>query len=220
MSTAAPGMDDSLRWQRVQAFFHEATALPAAQWPAYLQAACEGDAAMMAEVLAMLETDASGSFLDSSLPNVAHSLLLADSPSSLTDGKFRQYRLGKLLGEGGSGAVYLATRVDFGNRVAIKILRSGALSPERRERFASEQQTLALMDHPNIARIFDGDTLEDGTPWFAMEYVEGVNIVAYCKPLACSIDERLRLLRAVCEAVRYAHGNAVIHHDLNPPTSW
>ena len=100
--------------------------------------------------------------------------------------------------------------------VAIKILRDAWLSPARRERFASEQRTLAQLNHPSIARIYDADTLDDGTPWFVMEYVEGMPLTDYCNRRACSIEERLQLFRAVCEAVQYAHQHAVIHRDLKP----
>jgi eukaryotic-like serine/threonine-protein kinase len=114
------------------------------------------------------------------------------------------------------GVVYLAERVDLGSLVAIKLLRDAWLSPARRERFASEQRTLAQLNHPSIARLYDADTLDDGTPWFVMEYVEGVPLTEYCVEHRCSIEERLRLFRAVCEAVQYAHQHAVIHRDLKP----
>lgn len=114
------------------------------------------------------------------------------------------------------GVVYLAEREDLGNRVAIKILRDASLSPARRERFASEQRTLAQLNHPFIARLYDADTLADGTPWFVMEYVEGDPLTEYCAKHESSAQERLQLFRAVCEAVQYAHGHAVIHRDLKP----
>jgi tetratricopeptide (TPR) repeat protein len=95
-------------------------------------------------------------------------------------------------------------------------LRDAWVSPSRRERFSSEQQTLAQLNHPSIARLYDADTLPDGTPLFVMEYVEGCSLVEYCKKLNCPTDERLKLFRSVCEAVEYAHGQAVIHRDLKP----
>src|SRR5579871_6921314 len=88
------------------------------------------------------------------------------------------------------------------------------MSPARQERFATEQRTLAQMTHPSIARLYDADTLADGTPWFAMEYVEGVPIAEYCRQRDCLIDEIFRLFRSVCEAVQYAHGRAIVHCDL------
>ena len=100
--------------------------------------------------------------------------------------------------------------------MAIKFLRDAWLSPARRERFASEQRTLAQLNHSSIARLYDADTLADGTPWFVMEYVEGVPLTQYCRQNECSIERRLQLFRAVCEAVQYAHRQAVIHRDLKP----
>ncbi len=112
--------------------------------------------------------------------------------------------------------VYLAERKDLGSHVAIKLLRDAWLSPARRERFAIEQRTLAQLNHPCIARLYDAGILADGTPWFVMEYVEGLPLTEYCRQRNCSIDQRLRLFHAVCEAVLYAHQNAVIHRDLKP----
>ena len=91
------------------------------------------------------------------------------------------YRIVRVLGEGGMGVVYLAERDDLGSLVAIKILRDAWLSPARRERFLSEQRTLAQLNHPSIARLYDADTLADGTPWFAMEYVDGLPLTEYCR---------------------------------------
>lgn len=126
------------------------------------------------------------------------------------------YQIEHLLGEGGSAVVYLATRADLGHQVAIKILRDAWLSPARRERFVSEQRTLAQLNHPAIARFHDADTLPEGTPWLAMEYVPGVPITEYCASRQSGVSERLRLVRAVAEAVQHAHRHAVIHRDLKP----
>jgi serine/threonine protein kinase len=126
------------------------------------------------------------------------------------------YRIRNVLGEGGMGVVYLAERKDLGNLVAIKILRDGWLSPSRRERFMAEQRTLAQLNHPSIARLYDANTLPDGTPWFVMEYVDGVPLTEYCSRNRSSADDRLKLIRAVAEAVQYAHDNGIIHRDLKP----
>lgn len=206
---------DSARWQRMQKLFHEAADLPPSDWQSFLHSACANDQELMSEVLAMLEQDTAGtSLLDRRLAEVAHQTMAA--PSSLPVREFGPYRIIGVLGEGGMGVVYLAERTDLGNQVAIKVLRDAWLSPSRRERFASEQRTLAQLNHPSIAQLYDADTLPDGTPWFAMERVEGIPLTEYCQKHNSPIEERLQLFRSVCEAVQYAHGNAVIHRDLKP----
>ncbi|HLJ44407.1 MAG TPA: serine/threonine-protein kinase [Bryobacteraceae bacterium] len=205
---------DSERWSRVQELFHEAADRPAAEQHAFLAAACGADHELLAEVLALLEEDSqNASLLDRDLAHFAESVL--DSPTSAANQQIGPYRLRELLGEGGMGVVYRAERQDLGNDVAVKILRDAWMSPARRERFTHEQRTLAQMNHPSIARLYDADTIA-GAPWFAMEYVEGVPLTEYCTRHNCSISERLQLFRSVCEAVQYAHSRAIIHRDLKP----
>src|SRR6202050_2036015 len=207
---------DSARWQRVQTLFHQAVDVPEEEQRVFLETRCD-DAALVGEVLILLQEDArGGSFLDRDIAQVAHEVLNDPSPFSIPSKAFGRYRIIKALGEGGMGVVYLAEREDLGSSVAIKILRDAWLSPARRERFAIEQRTLAQLNHPSIARLYDAGTSEDGTPFFVMEYVEGVPLTDFCKQHQCSIPELLRLFRAVCEAVLYAHQRAVIHRDLKP----
>lgn len=206
---------DSARWQRMQKLFHEAADLPHSDRQTFLQSACADDQEMASEVLSMLEQDAEeNSLLNQHLAEVAHQTLA--NPDFLPVKEFGPYRVLRVLGEGGMGVVYLAERTDIGNQVAIKVLRDAWLSPSRRERFASEQRTLAQLNHPSIAQLYDADTLPDGTPWFVMERVEGLPLTEYCRKHQSSLEDRLQLFRAVCEAVQYAHGNAVIHRDLKP----
>ncbi len=208
---------DSGRWRRIQGLFHDAVDLPPAEQKEFLATACGDDQQLIVEVLAMLDQDASGhSLLDRNLADVAYETFQKAVPASLILKEFGPYRILKLLGEGGMGVVYLAERTDLGTQVAVKVLRDAWLSPARRERFASEQRTLAQLNHPSIARLYDADTLEDGTPWFVMEYVDGIPITQYCREHACSVERRLRLFRLVCEAVQHAHGQTVIHRDLKP----
>jgi serine/threonine-protein kinase len=203
---------DAARWERIQTLFHEALERPAPERRAFLEAASGGDAGLAAEVLRMLEEDARAApLLDADVARVAGSVLDAEAPRRLGP-----YRLRQRLGEGGMGVVYLAEREDLGNLVAIKVLRDAWVSPSRRERFAAEQRTLAQLEHPLIARLYDADALPDGTPWFAMEYVDGVPLTEYCRRRATSIPERLQLFHGVCEAVQHAHRHAVIHRDLKP----
>ncbi len=208
---------DSARWQKIQTLFHEAADVPEADQRIFLESRCAGDPALLSEVLILLEEDARGaSLLDGDIGEVAHQILHYSPGAPLTFKEFGPYRILKTLGEGGMGIVYLAEREDLGSQVAIKILRDAWLSPVRRELFAAEQRTLARLNHPSIARLYDADTSLDGSPFFVMEYVEGVPLAQYCDKNNCSIHGRLRLFRAVCEAVLYAHQHAVIHRDLKP----
>ncbi len=205
-------MMDREGWDRVQELFHRAADLAEAERERVLKEACEGDAELLGKVRAMIEEDSRGaSLLDRDVAQVAGWLL--DVPAIREIGG---YQIQRVLGEGGMGVVYLAARKDLGNLVALKILREGWLSPARRQRFESEQRTLAQLNHPSIARLYDAGTLADGTPWFVMEYVDGVPLTEYCRERDCKVDERLILFRAVCEAVDYAHKHGVIHRDLKP----
>jgi serine/threonine protein kinase/tetratricopeptide (TPR) repeat protein len=208
---------DSARWDRVQELFHQAVELPEGERRGFLQSQCGEDEALVGDVLALVEEDSRGSsLLDRNMAEVAHQLV-GEARQPLPNVKeFGPYRIREVLGEGGMGIVYLAVREDLGSLVALKVLRDAWLSPARRERFFNERRMLAQLNHPFIARLYDADALPDGTPWFVMEYVEGVALTEYCRRHARSIPERLELLRAVGEAVQYAHQNAVIHRDLKP----
>ncbi|HEV2424446.1 MAG TPA: protein kinase [Terriglobia bacterium] len=206
---------DSNRWEIIQTLFHGAADLPESERPAFLKNACADDESLIAEVLALLEEDAqSHAVLDRDLAHVAQDVFAAEIPPAPRFQQIGPYRILKVLGEGGMGVVYLAERGDLHSVVAIKLLRDAWLSPARRERFSSEQRTLAQLNHPGIARLYDAGTLDDGTPWFAMEYVDGIPLADYCRRNQSSTGQRLQLFRAVCEAVQYAHQQAVIHRDL------
>jgi len=208
---------DSNRWSQIQNLFHDAADLPKAEQRRFLESACGSDDVLLADVLALLEEDArSSSLLERDVAHVAHEILNAEAPQPASLREFGNYKIRHVLGEGGMGVVYLAERADLGSLVAIKLLRDAWLSPARRERFAIEQRTLAQLNHPSIARLYDAGILADGTPWFVMEFVDGLPLTEYCRQRDCSIDQRLRLFHAVCEAVLYAHQHAVIHRDLKP----
>jgi len=208
---------DAQRWERIQLLFHRAADLPAAEQHALLETECGDDPTLMADVVALLREDAGApTLLDRGLADLADRVLGDPAAPALPTQDFGRYRIKSVLGEGGMGVVYLAERTDLGGLVAIKILRDAWLSPARRDRFANEQRTLAQLSHPSIARLYDADTLQDGTPWFVMEYVEGVPLTTYGAEHGLSIDARMRLFRTVCEAVQYAHRHLVIHRDLKP----
>jgi serine/threonine protein kinase len=171
----------------------------------------------LAEVLVLIEEDRRANpLLDSRFEEAAREVLDFGKLPSLIQQQIGPYRLLKLLGEGGMGVVYLAERTDIGGKVAIKLLRDAWLSPMRRQRFRVEQLTLAQLNHPSIARIYDSGNLEDGTPWFVMEYAAGLPLTEYWKKQGITIRECLILFRRVCEAIEYAHSHAIIHRDLKP----
>jgi eukaryotic-like serine/threonine-protein kinase len=206
---------ERMHWERIEILFHDALALPEAERQSFLLASGEGED-VISEVFAMLRADSqSAPLLDNGLPEIAYDLLNT-APEFSAQHEFGPYRLLRLLGEGGMGVVWLAERKDAGNLVAIKFLPHAGLSPARRERFAGEIRTLAKLNHPCIARLYDAGALVDGTPWFVMEYVDGVSITEFCSRNDLSFDDKLRLLRSVCEAVQFAHGQETIHRDLKP----
>jgi non-specific serine/threonine protein kinase/serine/threonine-protein kinase len=128
------------------------------------------------------------------------------------------WRILDVVGSGGMGAVYRAERADaaFRRHAALKVVRPGPDSPQIMERFRLERETLAALDHPNIARLMDGGTTADGQPFFVMELVDGEPIDRYCDDHGLTIDERLDLFRKVCAGVQYAHENLVVHRDIKP----
>ncbi|MCR9197087.1 MAG: tetratricopeptide repeat-containing serine/threonine protein kinase [Planctomycetaceae bacterium] len=127
------------------------------------------------------------------------------------------YQLVEQVGQGGMGTVWRARQTHPITRdVAIKLIRGGRLSTDRLSRFESEQRALAVMDHPNIAKILDAGTLADGRPWFAMEFVDGVKLTRFCRSHQLSVAERLTLFVDICAAVQHAHQKGIIHRDLKP----
>lgn len=127
------------------------------------------------------------------------------------------WRLVRIIGRGGMGAVHLAERDDgqFQQRAALKLIRHD-LGPAAQKRFLSERQILAQLQHPNIAHLLDGGVTEDGSPYFAMEYVDGTPLDVYCNANGLDVEARLRLFRQVCDAVQFAHRNLIVHRDLKP----
>lgn len=208
---------DAVRWARIQELFHRAADLPPGEQRALLDAECGDDDTLRREVESLLVGDLAPSpLLDGDVSRVANALLPDARSTPLPSGTFGPYRLTDVIGEGGMGVVYRAVRDDLDSEAAIKVLRDAWLSPARRERFLAEQRTLAQLHHPSIAHLYDVGTLPDGTPWIAMEYVEGEALDAFCRRRQLSLRDRLSLVRAVCEAVLHAHQHLVIHRDLKP----
>ena len=144
--------------------------------------------------------------------------LAPDQPAeALEYDHFGNYGILKVLGEGGMGTVYLAEQTHpFQRQVALKVIKPGMDTGQILSRFEYERQALALMDHPNIARVFDAGATQKGRPYFVMEYIEGVPITEYCDSHRLNTDQRLALFLPVCQAVQHAHQKGVIHRDLKP----
>ncbi len=210
-----PPPSDS-RWDRVEALFEAAGEQPAGEREAFVRAAAGGDAALAAEVLALLRHgDAAAADWGESAAAFGEPIL-AETGHAPGDA-IGPYRLERELGRGGMGTVWLAHRTDeLRLRVALKVVRRGLDTADVRERFRQEHRVLAALDHPNIARLLDGGVTPDGLPFFVMEYVDGEPIDAYCDRRQLSVDERLRLFADVCGAVQFAHQRLVVHRDLKP----
>ncbi len=212
---------DVARWTQVQTLFEAALDRDPSERDAFLQTACADDPDLLAEVRSLLAADANAHPLLDSLAIDAIALpadLLPDGILPAEGERVGPYRIVQPLGRGGMGAVFLAERADgqFEQQVALKLIRGGPASGPIVRRFQSERQILARLQHPHIARLLDGGLTEDGQPYFAMEYVDGVPLDQYCEAHACSIDQRVQLMRTVCEAVQYAHRRLVVHRDLKP----
>ncbi len=195
---------------------NEAVALPAAQRAAYLDQACGGDAQLRARVGQLLQAyEQAGTFLESPPQSLAG--FTPPVPSEKAGDRIGRYKLLQAIGEGGCGVVYLAEQEEpVRRRVALKVIKPGMDTRSVISRFEAERQALALMDHPNIARVFDAGATESGRPYFVMELVRGVKITEYCDEHKLSTEERLKLFTQVCQAVQHAHQKGIIHRDLKP----
>jgi eukaryotic-like serine/threonine-protein kinase len=207
------------RWQKVKELFGAALERPSAERGAFLAEACASDSSLRAEVESLLNAHQEASSTASSAAAGA----LAAQAGRATEDTFPGRRIGSYqvlhrIGLGGMAAVYVAVRCDdaYKKRVAIKLIPAGLDTEDLLRRFRNERQTLAALDHPNIVKLLDGGSTEDGLPYLVMDYVEGTPINQYCDSHRLSTTERLELFRAVCAAVQYAHQRLVIHRDLKP----
>ncbi|MEO0412247.1 MAG: serine/threonine-protein kinase [Pseudomonadota bacterium] len=185
---------------------------PSALRDAWIKAQTHISAAARCRALSLLTTSVSGNReLET---GGAANLIVDDAPPQ----RVGEYKIGKQLGRGGMGAVYLAQRDsgDFAHRTAVKFIRPGVLSEALIHRFTRERQVLASLKHPHIAQLYDGGATDDGTPYFMMEYVDGVSIPRWLGAAQRSLSNRLRLFGQVCDAVEFAHQNLIIHRDLTP----
>ena len=207
------------RKDRIERIFLEASERPTAERAAFVDDACAGDPEILAEVCSLLEHADGTAQISSLIEGQARELMASLERPRLQSGqRVGPYCIEGPLGRGGMGEVYLARRADgaFEKRVAIKVHRQGPLRDVDLDRFLRERQILANLDHPGIARLIDGDTLDDGTPYLVMDYVEGQTIDEFCKGRQLTLRRRIKLFLQVCEAVAAAHRALVIHRDLKP----
>jgi eukaryotic-like serine/threonine-protein kinase len=202
------------RWKQIDELLQQALELPADERQAFLDQNCLDDEVLRGEVLSLLRADQqTGALLDQPLP------LRSLHDPSVVGRRVGAYKLIRELGRGGMGAVYLGERDDdqqFHQQVAIKLIKRGMDTDEIIERFRHERRILASLNHPNIARLLDGGTTDDGLPYFVMELIEGEPLPDYCRQKNMGVVERLKLFLQVCQAVQHAHNNLIIHRDLKP----
>src|SRR5690606_5561964 len=214
------------RWQQIDALFEAALDVPTDDRSTFLDAACADDPALRHEVEArpaashdaeaFLEPDQTG--LTEPLWAALAAEMVADEKTTGEAEQVGIYRIREPVGRGGMSTVYLAERADgtFEQQVALKLMRAVPGRHDLEARFRAERQILASLNHPHIARVFDGGMAEDGRPYLVMEYIEGAPIDAYCDQRRLPVRERLRLFQKVAEAVHFAHRSLVVHRDLKP----
>jgi WD40 repeat protein/predicted Ser/Thr protein kinase len=217
------------RLERAWAVFDQLADVPADQREAVLRAACGDDLALRAEVERLLALDddltsveGQAGFLKSPVIRTPCPTDPAPGPALPLQRKFTlphhigRYRILRLLGEGGMGAVYEAEQDSPQRAVALKVIRPGLLAPALLKRFAKEVEILGRLHHPGIAQIYEAGVAEDGQPFFAMEYIRGLALGEYARLRALTIQARVELVARVCDAAQHAHDQGVIHRDLKP----
>ena len=206
------------RWKQIEAVFEEAVTLAPSARGEFLSRACAGDEELRREVEALLAEDGGRETLFATLISEAAGSLAEGRRGALTGRHLGPYRVTGVLGEGGMAEVYRAVRDDaqFHREVAVKLVKPGMASDFMLARFRHERQILANLDHPNVARLLDGGTTDEGLPYFVMEYVAGSPITEHCDAGRLGLRRRLELFQKVCAAVSHAHRNLVVHRDLKP----
>src|ERR1043166_2995487 len=212
---------------REVAVFSSARRVPAGERAAYLDEACAGDAALRQRVEELLgASEEAGGFLQDPAPGAQRpaDTLVPPSPRSDTRApgekvgdRIGRYKLLQQIGQGGCGVVYMAEQEEpVRRRVALKVIKLGMDTKSVIARFEAERQALAMMDHPNIAKVLDAGATDMGRPYFVMELVRGIKITDYCDQANLTTDERLGLFIKVCQAIQHAHQKGIIHRDIKP----
>jgi len=205
------------RWRQILTVFDEAVSLSSAERASFLNKACANDEELRQEVDSLLLSDhqAGTKFLNIPAADLVKPIA---NPPARVGRRIGPYYILEEIGRGGMGEVYRAGRADgqYEKEVAIKLVRGGYDSAAVLDRFRHERQILASLDHPNIARLLDGGTTDEGIPYLVMELIEGTPIDQYCDAHQLNITPRLRIFLQVCSAVQYAHQRLVIHRDIKP----
>src|SRR6266516_2783242 len=201
-----------------ETIFAAALALPPEQRAACLDQACGGDAALRQRVETLLKAHAAGAFLEEpAAPVASHTLQIFPPVSERAGDRIGRYKLLQQIGEGGCGVVYMAEQDEpVQRRVALKVIKLGMDTKQVIARFEAERQALALMDHPNIAKVLDGGATDTGRLYFVMELVRGIKITEFCDHNNLPNRERLELFMQVCRAIQHAHQKGIIHRDIKP----
>jgi serine/threonine protein kinase/tetratricopeptide (TPR) repeat protein len=219
-SNASPSESAQFRKDREEAVFNHALALPLAERTAFLAEACGSDKPLRERVEQLLRShDQAGDFLERNVPPAgATPTVVVSFPISEKPGDtIGRYKIREKLGEGGCGVVYVAEQSEpVRRRVALKVIKLGMDTRSVIARFEAERQALAMMDHPNIAKVLDAGATATGRPYFVMELVRGIRITDYCDQNHLTTSQRLELFTQVCRAVQHAHQKGIIHRDLKP----
>lgn len=205
------------RWQQIKQIFYAAQERDGDKRVAFLVEACAGDESLQREVESLLASHVEAEdFIES--PAFDPAAADATLNEKLIGQRIGPYRIIREVGRGGMGVVFEAARDDaeFQQRVALKLIRRGLDTTDILRRFRNERQILAALSHPHIAHLVDGGSTSDGLPYFVMEFIEGLPLLAYCDHNQLRLEERIGLFRKVCDAVAHAHRNLIIHRDLKP----
>jgi len=207
------------RWQQVKAVLATALDMPVAERSNYLDQNCAGDQSLRETVQQLLgNEESSQDFMTPEALATTTAAVLPDEGKFWLGRRVGPYKITQQIGAGGMGEVYRAVRADsqYEKEVALKVVRAGQYAGFVIDRFRNERQILATLDHENIARLLDGGTTDDGTPYFVMELIEGRPLSEYCEERHLSVTDRLRLFLKACAAVQYAHQRLIIHRDIKP----
>ncbi len=203
-------------WSDVQRVLESLGDVDPDDLPSKLDALCGADSRLGREIEAILSSDDGLVDVAEIVTDAARQVVSEEDP--LLDTRLGPYRITRRLGEGGMSVVYLAARDDdtFERAVCVKVMKRGLDTDALLRRFETERRILANLDHPNIARLYDGSSTSEGRPYFVMEHVDGVPIDEYVRSRDLSVDRCLRLFRIVCGAVDHAHQRLIVHRDLKP----